>query len=68
MLELLATGPQGLSTSEVEVRTERFGPNAVRTHHASAWSVLSRQLHSPLLWPPLLLEAPQGESRYMWHR
>lgn len=55
MLELLATGPQGLSTSEVEVRTERFGPNAVRTHHASAWSVLSRQLHSPLLW--LLLAA-----------
>lgn len=55
MLELLATSPQGLSTSEVEVRTERFGPNAVRTHHANAWSVLGRQLGSPLLW--LLLAA-----------
>ena len=32
-----------------------FGPNAVRSHHASVWSVLSRQLHSPLLW--LLLAA-----------
>ena len=27
-----------------------FGPNAVRSHHASAWLVLSRQLGSPLLW------------------
>ncbi len=36
-------------------RTVTFGPNAVRSHHASAWSVLARQLQSPLLW--LLLAA-----------
>ena len=32
-----------------------FGPNAVRSHHTSALSVLVRQVNSPLLW--LLLAA-----------
>ena len=37
-------------------RSKTFGPNAVRSHHASAcWSVLARQVNSPLLW--LLLAA-----------
>ena len=45
----------GLTALEVSERADSFGPNAVRSHHASAWSVLSRQLQSPLLW--LLLAA-----------
>ena len=55
VLAALRTRASGLTTTEVSERTERFGPNAVRSHHASAWSVLARQLRSPLLW--LLLAA-----------
>jgi len=55
VLAALRTRASGLTTPEVSDRTERFGPNAVRSHHASAWSVLARQLRSPLLW--LLLAA-----------
>jgi Mg2+-importing ATPase len=45
---------------EVSERTERFGPNAVRSHHAAAWSVLGRQLRSPLLWLLLAAAAVSG--------
>ncbi len=45
----------GLNSAEVAERTRRFGPNAVRSHHASALQVLLSQLRSPLLW--LLLGA-----------
>jgi len=55
VLDALGTRASGLTAAEVAARTDTFGPNAVRTHHASAWSVLARQLHSPLLW--LLLAA-----------
>lgn len=55
LLDALGSRPAGLTGREVAARAERFGPNAVRSHHASAWSVLSRQLRSPLLW--LLLAA-----------
>jgi Mg2+-importing ATPase len=55
VLELLGTGVSGLSVVEVAERSETFGPNAVRSHHASVWSVLARQVNSPLLW--LLLAA-----------
>jgi len=55
VLEAVGSRSSGLTAEEVDARSERFGPNAVRTHHASAWSVLARQLHSPLLW--LLLAA-----------
>ncbi|MFZ4718561.1 MAG: magnesium-translocating P-type ATPase [Ilumatobacteraceae bacterium] len=55
VLTALGSGTDGLDDATVTERTARFGPNAVRTHHASAWSVLSRQLRSPLLW--LLLSA-----------
>ena len=55
VLDALGTRASGLTEAEVAARTETFGPNAVRSHHASAWSVLARQLHSPLLW--LLLAA-----------
>ena len=40
----------GLDRSEVDRRVAVFGPNAIRSHHASALSVLGRQLNSPLLW------------------
>ncbi len=53
----------GLTAAEVASRSELFGPNAVRSHHASAWSVLSRQLHSPLLWLLLAAAAVSGVRR-----
>ena len=49
VLDRLGTRASGLSTAEAEARLASFGPNAVRTHHASAVSVLIRQLRSPLL-------------------
>jgi Mg2+-importing ATPase len=54
-LDAVGSRPSGLTAAEVASRSELLGPNAVRSHHASAWSVLSHQLHSPLLW--LLLAA-----------
>ncbi|HEX2704614.1 MAG TPA: magnesium-translocating P-type ATPase [Candidatus Lustribacter sp.] len=50
VLGLLGSGPRGLTPSEVDERSRTFGPNAVRSHHAGAWSVLAGQLASPLLW------------------
>ena len=55
VLDSLASRETGLTTTEVSARAEAFGPNAVRSHRVSAWSVLGRQLRSPLLW--LLLAA-----------
>jgi Mg2+-importing ATPase len=55
VLDAIGSHRSGLSATEVAARTEVFGPNAVRTHHASVWSVLNRQLRNPLLW--LLLAA-----------
>jgi len=55
VLDALGSRPSGLTAAEVVARTERFGPNAVRSHRVRAWSVLSRQLRNPLLW--LLLAA-----------
>src|SRR5689334_3248517 len=45
----LAGGPDGLSSAEADLRHRADGPNAVRTHGARPWTVLGRQLHSPLL-------------------
>jgi len=50
VLELLGSGTAGLSAAQVDERSETFGPNAVRSHHTSALSVLARQVSSPLLW------------------
>ncbi len=49
--ELLALGsaPEGLSAEEAARRLAEYGPNAVRTHKASAAAVLGRQLGSPIL-------------------
>ena len=60
VLDALGASASGLSSAEVSTRTARFGPNAVRSHHASAWSVLSRQLQSPLLWLLLAAAAVSG--------
>jgi P-type Mg2+ transporter len=55
VLSTLGTRASGLGSTQVADRSARFGPNAVRSHHAGAWSVLGRQVGSPLLW--LLLGA-----------
>ena len=55
VLELLETSAAGLDSTEVAARVAICGPNAVRSHHTSALSVLIRQVSSPLLW--LLLGA-----------
>jgi len=55
VLETLHSRSSGLTAAEVAERAGTFGPNAVRTHRVRAWSVLGRQLRSPLLW--LLLGA-----------
>ncbi len=49
VLGRLGVPPEGLSSEEVARRRARVGPNAVRTHQARWWSVLARQLRSPLL-------------------
>lgn len=60
VLEALGSRTSGLTSVAVSAREQVFGPNAVRSHHASAWSVLSRQLHSPLLWLLLAAAAVSG--------
>jgi P-type Mg2+ transporter len=50
VFELLDSSPAGLTDAEVARRRAIYGPNAVRTHHASALAVLARQLNSALLW------------------
>ena len=62
VLTLLETGLGGLSTPDVAERTAIYGPNAVRSHHARAWSVLLRQIRSPLLW---LLGAAAAVSAFV---
>ena len=46
----LGTRASGLTPPEVAARTDRFGPNAVQSHHAGVLSVLERQVSIPLLW------------------
>jgi P-type Mg2+ transporter len=49
VLTRLDTTTDGLSQQEAMSRRAVFGPNAVLDHGARAWSVLTRQLRSPLL-------------------
>ncbi|MCX7621832.1 MAG: magnesium-translocating P-type ATPase [Acidimicrobiales bacterium] len=51
----------GLSDEEAGRRLAEVGPNALRTHHAGALSVLVRQLRSPLL---VLLAVTAGVSSF----
>ncbi|RAN76706.1 magnesium-translocating P-type ATPase [Bacillus sp. SRB_336] len=49
VLRKLGSTARGLTDSEARRRLEDAGPNALRTHRASPWPVLSRQLRSPIL-------------------
>ncbi len=62
VLDRLGTGTAGLSEPEAASRLEAYGPNAVRTHRASALAVLARQVNSPLLW---LLVAAAAVSAFV---
>jgi Mg2+-importing ATPase len=65
VLAALGSRPDGLRAEEVQERAERYGPNAVRTHHVTGWSVFLRQVRSPLLWLLLIaaaVSAGVGES------
>jgi Mg2+-importing ATPase len=55
----LSTTAEGLTSAEAAARLDRDGPNAVRSHHVGAWTVLRGQFASPLLW---LLIAAAGVS------
>ncbi|MGO4382990.1 magnesium-translocating P-type ATPase [Specibacter sp. RAF43] len=61
LLEMGST-PQGLSGSEAQRRLAQTGPNALRTHKASPWPVLWRQLRSPIL---ILLIVTAGVSMFL---
>ncbi|MET1153776.1 magnesium-translocating P-type ATPase, partial [Arthrobacter sp.] len=58
----LGSGAGGLSSSEAARRLAELGPNAVRTHQANGWSVLGRQLRSPIL---ILLLITAGLSLFL---
>ncbi|WP_019926524.1 magnesium-translocating P-type ATPase [Nocardia sp. BMG111209] len=48
-LTALGTSGDGLTEHDAAARLRRYGPNAVRSHHARLLPVLLRQLRSPLL-------------------
>jgi len=48
-LSLLTGTAGGLTHADAAERLARVGPNAVRDHRTRAWSVLARQVRSPLL-------------------
>ncbi|MDI3240181.1 magnesium-translocating P-type ATPase [Arthrobacter sp. AL08] len=62
VLAQLGAGVNGLSSTEAARRLESLGPNALRTHQASGWSVLARQLRSPIL---ILLLVTAGLSLFL---
>ena len=62
VLERLGSGVEGLSSGEAARRLAELGPNALRTHQASGWSVLGRQLRSPIL---ILLLVTAGLSLFL---
>ncbi|WP_066908048.1 magnesium-translocating P-type ATPase [Mycobacterium interjectum] len=49
VLGWLDSSAAGLSSAEASARLVRYGPNAVRTHHVNALSVLGRQLRNAVL-------------------
>jgi P-type Mg2+ transporter len=65
VLLALRSSPEGLSTAEAKRRLTLVGPNALRSHDASAFSVLGRQLRNPLL---LLLLAAALTSAFVGER
>ena len=49
VLRDLGSSPQGLTTAEARRRLETVGPNVLRTHGLSAFSILVNQLKNPFL-------------------
>jgi Mg2+-importing ATPase len=49
VLGWLDSSEAGLSGAQIAERLARFGPNVIRSHHVSAWSVLARQLQNAVL-------------------
>ncbi|GAA2109127.1 magnesium-translocating P-type ATPase [Microlunatus panaciterrae] len=47
--DLRVSAAHGLSTTEVRLRRQQYGVNAVASHQARLWPVLWHQLRSPLL-------------------
>ena len=62
VLAELDSSALGLSSSEAQERLASVGPNALRTHKASPWKVLGRQLGSPIL---ILLIVTAGLSLFL---
>ena len=65
VLEQLGSSENGLSAAEATLRLGKVGPNAVRSHGASALDVLLRQVKSPLL---VLLVAAAATSLVVGQR
>lgn len=49
VLRRLDSSAAGLSAAQAAARLQRYGPNAVRTHHVNALAVLGRQLRNAVL-------------------
>lgn len=62
VLSDLQSTDSGLSGGEAARRLAEVGPNALRTHKASPWLVLGRQLRSPIL---ILLIVTAGLSLFL---
>ncbi|MEO8222495.1 MAG: HAD-IC family P-type ATPase, partial [Specibacter sp.] len=58
----LGSSDSGLGRVEAARRLSAVGPNALRTHNASPWLVLGRQLRSPIL---ILLIVTAGLSLFL---
>ena len=56
----LGSSDAGLSSTEAARRLGVYGPNALPSHGVSAWQVLARQLHSPILLLLLVTAAVSG--------
>ncbi|MDD0857767.1 cation-transporting P-type ATPase [Arthrobacter alpinus] len=62
VLRELGSTQRGLGGNEAARRLSVVGPNALRTHKASPWVVLGRQLRSPIL---ILLIVTAGLSLFL---
>jgi len=62
VLRALDTSIEGLSSEEARRRLLQYGPNALRSHGARRWAVLSRQLRNPLLLLLLAAAAVSGAT------
>jgi Mg2+-importing ATPase len=60
VLAALESGPGGLTGEEAHRRLSVYGPNALHSHGARAWTVLARQLRNPLLLLLLAAAAVSG--------